>query len=443
MSARLMVNAFDPGKKTDLDPETQRMIERRRRALGPSYKLFYDHPVHAVRAEGVWLYDPDGAAYLDAYNNVPSVGHCHPHVVAAIARQSAILNTHTRYLHDPVLTYAERLLSTFPEETSNVMFCCTGSEAADLALQVARSYTGGTGFIVTRNAYHGNTSAVSQISPSLGTLVPLGDHVRAVAPPDRYRSRTGDVEGEFVAGIERAIANMTRHGIRLAGLIVDTIFSSDGVYADPPGFLAGAVDVVRAAGGLFIADEVQPGFGRMGTHMWGFQRHGVVPDMVILGKPMGNGMPIAGVVAKPMVLQPFAARSRYFNTFGGNPVSCAAALAVLEVLEHERLMDNALSVGTYLRDELQRLSCTFPAIADVRGAGLFIGVELVEDPETKAPASELASRIVNALREKRILISASGAEGHVLKIRPPLPFSRENANQVVAGLKEAIAEQST
>jgi 4-aminobutyrate aminotransferase-like enzyme len=444
MPTPLMLNAFNPEHAERLDSRTREMIARRQRVLGPSYRLFYEHPVHFVRGEGVWLYDPEGVPYLDVYNNVPSVGHSHPHVTAAIARQAATLNTHTRYLYDLVLTYAERLLATFPTELSNVMFTCTGSEASDLAMRVAKCFTGGTGFIVTETAYHGITDAVSGISPSLGVHVPLGANVRTVAPPARYRADGGiveDVGGVFAASVEHAVRDLQRHGIQVAALIADTIFSSDGVYSDPAGFLKPAVAAIRQAGGVFIADEVQPGFGRLGSHMWGFQRHNIVPDMTILGKPMGNGIPIAGVVAKPAVLEDFSKSARYFNTFGGNPVSCAAGLAVLEVIENERLMANAEDVGCYLREGLNKLASINSSIGEVRGAGLFIGMDLVKDQQARRPNPAFASRIVNGLRERHVLISASGPYGHVLKIRPPLPFSRENADQFLVTLSQVLAEQ--
>ena len=276
-----------------------------------------------VRGEGVWLYDPAGNAYLDAYNNVASVGHSHPHVVQAIARQAAVLNTHTRYLHETVLDYAEKLLATFPAEISQIMFTCTGSEANDLALRVARTCTGGTGFIVTETAYHGVTSALAELSPSLGLPMAKDSHARLVPAPRSAGDDTGEIFARHVRG---ALDDMKKNGIRPAGLLVDTIFSSDGVFADPAGFLRPAVEAVRAAGGIFIADEVQPGFGRTGEQMWGFARHGLIPDLVTMGKPMGNGHPVAGMAARPEVLAEFGARSRYFNTFGGNPVSAAAAL---------------------------------------------------------------------------------------------------------------------
>lgn len=439
--APLMVNAFDPDSVEGLDARMQSLVTRRRKSLGPSYKLFYETPVHVVRAEGVWLYGPNEEAYLDVYNNVPSVGHCHPRVVAAIAKQAATLNVHTRYLNEVVLDYAERLLGTFPGEMSNAMFTCTGGEASDLALRIAQYATGNTGVIVTQNAYHGLTAAVSAVSPSLGDGVPLGAHVRTVpAPSESAAAAAGKPLGEwFAENVRSAIADLERHGIRASALIVDTIFSSDGIFSDPAGFLAPAVAVIREAGGLFIADEVQPGFGRTGDAMWGFMRHGVVPDVAVLGKPMGNGIPIAGIVAKPEVLHDFGKKARYFNTFGGNPVSCAAGMAVLDVIETEGLVDNAKDVGNYLMAGLRDLAKRQPELGQVRGAGLFIGVDLV-DPATGSLSSDIALKLVNGLRDRRILISASGRTGTALKIRPPLSFSKENADHFLSALGETLAD---
>jgi 4-aminobutyrate aminotransferase-like enzyme len=433
-----MVNAFT-GEGEALSPETASLIERRRRVLGPSYKLFYDEPVHFVRAEGVRLYDAQGNAYLDVYNNVPAVGHCHPRVVEAQARQAATLNTHTRYLYDVVLTYAERLIETFPAELSNAMFTCTGSEANDLAFRIARTHTGNEGIIVTSNGYHGITAAVAAASPSLGTGVPLGSHVRAVPAPDAYRMGQDGIGAQFAADVQAAIDDLARHGVKPAALIFDTIFSSDGVLSNPPGFIQPAVDAVRAAGGLFIADEVQPGFARTGSHMWGFDRHGVVPDMVTLGKPMGNGLPIAGVVAKPELLDLFANTARYFNTFGGNPVCCAAALAVLDVIRDEGLQENALRVGEHMQAGLRKIAQSDERIGDVRGAGLFIGVDFVHDRASKEPDEATGLAMVNRLRERRVLISASGPLGHVLKIRPPLPFTVADADQFLEAFRLSLA----
>ncbi|WP_245490585.1 aminotransferase class III-fold pyridoxal phosphate-dependent enzyme [Mesorhizobium sp. M7A.F.Ca.US.011.01.1.1] len=440
-AAAYMINGFDPSTADRLSKEEQSLIARRRDLLGPSYKLFYEHPVHVVRGEGVWLYDSQDNAYLDVYNNVPSVGHCHPRVVEAICKQSAILNTHTRYLHESILKYSADLLETYPEEIANVMYTCTGSEAVDLALRISRYYTGGTGIVVTANAYHGLTTAVAEISPSMGPNVPLGQHVYVVDAPDEYREG-GDIGEIFAERVAAAIKQMQRHGIKFSAFIADGIFSPDGILTDPPGFLKRTLEVVHAAGGLYIADEVQPGFGRTGTHWWGFQRHGIVPDLVVMGKPMGNGMPIAGVAAKPEVLERFGTDIRYFNTFGANTVSIAAAQAVLDVIKDEKLMENAVRVGTYMIDGMKELQQKYEVIGAVRGAGLFLGMEFVADQETKAPNGKLSLAVVNALREKRMLISASSSHGHVLKIRPPLPFTVANADTFLCGLDEVLSDLS-
>ena len=400
-------------------PDTATLLARRARVLGPGYRLFYEEPVHLVRGEGVWLFGADGRRYLDGYNNVVPAGHCHPRIAAAIAEQSALLCTHTRYLHEGILDYAEALTATFPAALSQVTFTCTGSEANDLAIRIARHVTGGSGIIVTQNAYHGVSAAVAGISPSLGAGVPLGPHVRAVPAPA--------AGVDFAAGVAAAIADLTRHGIKPALLVVDTIFSSDGVFAGPAGFLRPAAAAIRAAGGLFLADEVQAGFGRTGEAMWGFMRHDVVPDMVSLGKPMGNGYPVAGLVCRPEVMAEFGEKIRYFNTFGGNPVAMAAAMATLGVIREERLMENAASTGAYLRE---KLNGRHPAIRAVRGAGLFIGAELT--------GGALAGRVVNAMRAKGVLISASGPRGDVLKIRPPLVFAPEHADMLLRVLDEAL-----
>ncbi len=401
--------------------------------------LFYDHPLHIVRAEGAWMYDAEGRAYLDLYNNVPSVGHCHPHVVEAIARQAALLNIHTRYLHDTVLSYAERLLATLPGTMTNIAFTCTGSESNDLALQVARAATGGEGLVVTANAYHGNSSAVVDISPSSAPGRLLAPHVRAVPPPD---ARLGEgAAARFAADVRAAIADLEAKGIRFAALVFDSIFSSDGVYADPPGLLAPAVKAARKAGGLVIADEVQPGFGRTGKHMWGFQRHRIAPDMVTMGKPMGNGYPIGAVAASPELFSAFTKRVGYFNTFGGSPVAAAAGMAVLDVLGGEKLIANAGKVGGHLVKNLKALSARHEPLGEVRGAGLYLGVEFVSDRDAWTPDAATARHVIGFLREKRILIGAAGPHGNVLKIRPPLCLSVEQADMLVAGIDEALSKR--
>jgi len=427
-----MVNGFDIASVDALDPALRQLIQRRASLLGPAYRLFYRNPVRVVRAQGVYLYDPDGQAYLDAYNNVPSVGHCHPRVVEAIAGQAATLNTHTRYATDLILDYAERLLATYPAEIGNVMFTCTGSEAVDLALRIARFHTGGEGTVITANAYHGVTTAAAEISPSLGPAVPLGRSVWTVAAP-----AAGEDAGAFADRVRAATADMKRHGVRLAAFIADSLFSSDGIQPGSAGCLRPVVDAVHEADGLYIADEVQPGFGRTGEAMWGFQRHGIVPDLAVMGKPMGNGMPIAGVAARPEILEEFGHRIRYFNTFGGNSVCIAAAAAVLDVIETEGLRQNALTVGGYLRDTLAAIAANTPRISAVRGAGLYVAADFI-DPGTGEPDGDTAIRVVNGLRERRVLISATGPHGHTLKIRPPLPFARDHVDRLAEGLTDTL-----
>ena len=432
-----MPNAYVPGIG-NLSEQDEAMIERRARVLGPAYRLMYETPLHLVRGEGVWLYDEDGRAYLDAYNNVASLGHCHPRVVEAIREQVGILATNTRYIHGLIVDYAERLVATFPAELSQVMFACTGSEANDLAMRIARAYTGGTGIIVTENAYHGISEAVACFSPSLGASVDLGVHVRTVPAPDAYRAGGSDVCETFTANVEAAIADLKRHGIKPAALIVDTLFTSDGVLPGPKGFLAGAVDAIHEAGGIFVADEVQPGFGRTGEAMWGFHRHGVVPDLVTLGKPMGNGHPVSAVVMRPEVCDEFGRKARYFNTFGGNAVSCAAAMAVLQTIEEDGLMANSATVGRYLLDGIRRISEGHDCVGDIRGAGLFIGADIVTDRSSRAPDRERASRIVNRMRDLGVLISVTGKFHNALKIRPPLVFTKANADRFIEVMEEAL-----
>ena len=428
-----MVNAYVPGQG-NLSPQDQALVARRQRLLGPAYRLFYETPVHLVRGQGVWLYDAEGKAYLDCYNNVASLGHCHPHVIQATARQAAIYASHTRYLNEVVLDCAEKLLSHFPPELSQVMFTCTGSEANDLALRIAFAQTGGTGVIVTQNAYHGVTHTVSGLSPSLGSGVALGQHVRTIPAPDPAQM-TGDLGQAFAASVQGAIDDLHRHGIQPAVLIVDTVFSSDGVFADPAGFLQPAAQTIRNAGGLFIADEVQPGFGRTGGHWWGFERHGLIPDMVSLGKPMGNGYPVAALVLRPEVLAEFGAKGRYFNTFGGNAVACATAIAVMEVIEDENLLHNAATVGQHLAEGLRALAKTHDSLGPLRATGLFLGQDITRDG---APDGAEAARVVNALRDEGVLISATGPKGHTLKIRPPLILQQTEADLFLTKLDHAL-----
>ena len=430
-------NSYSPDQP--LDSATESLIAARDRTLGPSYRLFYERPVHLVRGSGTRLYDADGDCYLDAYNNVACVGHCHPHVVEATSRQLATLNTHTRYLHEGIVAYSERLLATMPDPIDRVMYACTGSEVNDLALRVAEMHTGATGVIITADAYHGNTAAVTAISPSIGGATRIGPHVRTVAAPDSYRVPADDPAARFEAEVAAAAADLRAAGFGLSAMIVDTIFSSDGIYPDPS-VLARACAVVHRAGGVVITDEVQPGFARTGDAMWGFLRHGVVPDIVTMGKPMGNGLPIAAMAARAAVLDDFARGVPYFNTFGGNPVTVAAAAAVLDVIEDEKLMANAAAVGGELRAELSAIARRHPRLGDVRGAGLYVGVEIVTETGGADRAGPRA--VVNAMRERRVLLSVCGHDGNVLKIRPPLVFSPADTDWFCTELEAALTATS-
>ena len=418
------------------------LIARRERLLGPGNPLFYEKPVQLVRGEGVWVYDADGRRYLDCYNNVPHVGHCHPRVVQALARQAATLNTHTRYLHETILDYGEQLTALFDAPLSTVAFVCTGTEANELAMRMANLYTRGTGIICSNWGYHGNSAAVAQISTIFPPPEGFGKHIRMIPSPASYGA-PGGLSGEALARhyadeVKRAIDSLYADGLRLSALLVDTIFSSEGLPDVPPGFMGMAVDHVRNAGGLYIADEVQPGFGRMGNHMWGYRHYGVVPDLVTLGKPMGNGHPLAGVIARPDIMAAFRNQVMYFNTFGGNPVSCAVGKAVLDVLKDEQLVENARVTGDYVIAGLKRLQQKHAIIGDVRGRGLFFGAELVRDRKSREPATDETKRLVNSMRERGVLLSRIGQHDNVLKMRPPMPFSQDNADLLLQTLDEAL-----
>ncbi len=431
---------FRPEHRAGLDHRTRELIDRRERVLSPGYRLFYDQPLEFVRGSGTKLYTREGHEYLDVYNNVPSVGHAHPRVTAAIAEQAALINTHTRYLHEGLIDYAELLLASFPPALDTLTLVCTGSEANDLALRVAKRATGHRGIIVTENAYHGVTSEIAAISPSLGGIDSLADWVRTVRPPT-------DDGTAMLQDVRTAIAEVQATGHGVAAMIVDTAFASDGFIAPSPGTRAALAQVqalVHAAGGLVIADEVQPGFGRLGATeaepgLWGFLRHGLDPDLVTIGKPMANGLPVAGVVARRDLMAAFGERERYFNTFAGTPVSVAAARATWDVLHDEQLPQHAARIGAELRASLRELAARHDRLRAPRGSGLYLAVDIV-DATSGAPDSRTAVALVSALRQRRILISASGRENASLKLRPPLPFSSADAARFASELDAALGE---
>ncbi|MFL6029417.1 MAG: aminotransferase class III-fold pyridoxal phosphate-dependent enzyme [Gaiellaceae bacterium] len=389
---------------------TAALAQRRRAALSSALTpLSYRDPVHVVRGEGVWLYDADGVRLLDAYNNVPVVGHCHPRVTEAVVRQTRLLNTHARYLYEPLIELAERLAATMPADTglNTVMLVNSGSEANELAWRLATTVSGNGGAIVTDHAYHGVTTAIADLSPEEWPAGSAPPHVRRVAPA--------------------ALADVEATGI--AATFIDCGFTSDGVWTPPAEDLRRLVELTHSAGGLFVADEVQAGYGRMGEHLWSFAQYDVRPDVVTLGKPMGNGYPVAAVVSRAEIFARFAEQMHVFSTFGGNPVAAQAALAVLDVIDDERLVENARDVGGRLRAAILELG--HDAIVAVRGGGLLIGVELA--------TAELAGRVVDGLREDGILIGRTGRNENVLKVRPPLVFRDEHADILVEALRRRLA----
>ncbi len=431
----LDMNAFDP-KSVPL-PEDG-LLARRQRNFGAVSVLFYRRPLELRTGSGCWVEAADGTRYLDFYNNVPSVGHGHPHVRAAVARQWEAININSRYLHPLTEQYLERLKGTLPSDIDNVVMSCSGSEANDLALRVAQRVSGGTGFVVTETAYHGNTAAVTAISPaSFKQETALPAHVQAIPAPGTA-AYGDDVAGGFAAAVDQAIERLRSAGHEPAALICDSVFSSDGVFTDPAGFLAPAVQKMRAQGGLYIADEVQPGFARTGEAFWGFARHGVAPDIVTMGKPMGNGYPMAGLATRASLLEALCEDVGYFNTFGGTPVAAAAGLAVLEVIEEEGLQGNALRVGNHLLQRLKDLAEHDGRVAVPRGVGLFLGLD-IRDPADGSPAPERAADLINALQARGVLIGAAGQFGHTLKLRPPLCVTLEEADLFVERFVQALA----
>lgn len=442
-SSILDCNRFNSMDADSLDPTTRELVKRRESCMGSSYRLFYKRPLNLVKGEGEYLWDAEGNKYLDAYNNIPSMGHSHPKIVEAVHEQMKKINTHTRYLHENIINYSERLLSLMPKEIDRAMYMCSGSEANDLALRICMAYTGGTGILISQEAYHGNTQLVSAISPSIGGGQKLLGSVRLVPTPDFYRFGD-DAEGFtkwYCDEIQKQIDDMKAHGIKLACFIADSIFSSDGVLPYPKGFLKAAVDVVHKNGGLFIGDEVQPGFCRSGDSFWGFLRHGITPDLVTMGKPMANGIPCSGLCGKHEILEAFSEKFPYFNTFAGNPVSMAAAIAVLDVIEKENVLEHTKTVGADFLKALKEVQAKHgESVGDARGAGLFIGIEFVKDSESKTPDPELAQLVINKMYEKKILTSNCGPYGNVLKVRPPLVFKSEDIDWFVSALDESLTE---
>ena len=417
------------------------LLARRHRVLGSALEsLSYRTPLHLVRGDGAWMEAADGRRYLDAYNNVPVVGHAHPRVVDAIARQAATLNTNTRYLHEHVVELAERLIATMPDGLDTVLFVNSGSEANDLAWRLATTVTGADAGIATSWSYHGVTDAVADFSTSEWPRGEQPARVQAYSAPDTYRGRYADASDPASVGraeISEAVARLAERGRRPAAIFVDSTFTSDGIFVPEPAVVREIVAAAHDAGALFVADEVQSGYGRTGE-LWGFARWGVTPDIVTLGKPMGNGHPIAAVITRSEIVDRFGAQTTFFSTFGGNPVACAAALAVLDVLEDEHLVANAAAVGESLRAQLRALADRHEAIGDVRGRGLMNAYELVHDRATREPDGDLAARAKDAMAERGVLIGTTGRHGNVLKIRPPLCITVDEARLIVTTLDDVL-----
>ncbi|HET9624919.1 MAG TPA: aminotransferase class III-fold pyridoxal phosphate-dependent enzyme [Kofleriaceae bacterium] len=418
-------------------------LARRRARIGRSVRVAYRRPLHIVRGERQYLFDADGRRYLDAYNNVPHVGHCHPRVVAAAARQNALLNTNTRYLHDGILAYADQLVATLPAPLGVCFFVSAASEANELAIRLARAATGRRDLLVLDAAYHGNTTTLIDASPYKhagpgGHGAPAWVRVAPLADDYRGAYRRGDRD----AGARYAADAAAHVDDRLAAFLAESCPSVGGQIMFPPGYLAGVYRAVRAAGGVCIADEVQTGLGRLGTAFWGFADQGVVPDIVVLGKSLGNGHPLAAVVTTPAIADAFDNGMEYFSTYGGNPVACAVGAAVLDVLRDEELQAHARAVGDDLLAGLRALQARHARIGDVRGSGLFLGAELVEDRASLAPATDAATYVANRMRDEGILLGTDGPLHNVIKIRPPMPFDAGDAAHLLATLDRVLGELS-
>ncbi|MCP3853956.1 MAG: aminotransferase class III-fold pyridoxal phosphate-dependent enzyme [Actinomycetia bacterium] len=414
---------------------------RHDRILGDATPLFYDEPLELTEGDGVWLHTADGGRYLDVYNNVPCVGHGNTRVAEAMYQQARTLNVHSRYLHQGVIEYGERLLGLHHDQFESVVFACSGSEAIEIALMMARGATGGRGIIGTDATYHGNTEEVSKLT-RLSSVNASSPHpeFRSIPTPQLFRPLAPgltdtELTALYLSELETQIAAFEADGVGFAGMIACSIMANEGLPRIPAGFMEGAVELVHEAGGLFIADEVQAGFARSGR-WWGYQTSGFEPDIVAMGKPMGNGLPVSGVTASHELVSGFRRTRRYFNTYAGSPLQAAAGNAVLEEIESGDLVSQVSRVGAHLRAGLDALE--HPALADVRGHGLFIGVEWVTDPDSNTPDPDGAARVVEAMRQRGILMGQAGQHRNVLKVRPPLVFNDEHADLFLDAFSDAI-----
>ncbi|XP_030642299.1 5-phosphohydroxy-L-lysine phospho-lyase [Chanos chanos] len=427
----------------------EQTLEMRKRLIGQSCRLFFSHdPVKIVRARGQYLYDENGLQYLDCISNVQHVGHCHPSITQAASAQMELLNANTRFLHDNIVQYADRLAATLPNKLSVFYFVNSGSEANDLALRLAHQYTGHDDVVVLDHAYHGHLTSLIDISPyKFRKLGAQKDWVHVAPLPDPYRGMFRedhpDLAQAYADIIQSLICDVHKKGRKISAFFAESLPSVGGQIILPPGYSSKVAEYVRAAGGVFVADEVQTGFGRVGTHFWAFQLQGedFCPDILTMGKPMGNGHPLACVVTTTEIANAFTANGvEYFNTFGGNPVSCAIGLAVLDVIEREDLRGNALRVGGHLKELLKQLQAKHTIIGDVRGVGLFLGLELVKDREDRSPATEEADQVVKRMKEERIVLSTDGPWENVIKFKPPMCFSMEDAERVAEKIDQILQD---
>lgn len=418
---------------------TADLIARRNATIGPYSPLFYDEPLQFVSAKGVWFTDVNGDRYLDGYNNVPHVGHANDRVVRALTEQASRLNVHTRYLNERVVDYAERLLGTFDARLDRVFFGNSGSEANELALRIARQRTGATGVIVSDYSYHGTTITLAELTTGLKTREPLAPDVRTLRIPDLDRDPrpAAEVLAETLAELDAAIVSLVEAGFGVSACLFDPLFSTEGMPRVPDGLVAGIVDRVHAAGGLVIADEVQSGFGRTGTHMWGHEFAGMTPDLVTLGKPMGNGHPMSAVITSEAVLEEFGAANEFFNTFAGNPVSAAVGEAVLLEMEERGLVDQARDIGGEALAKLKEFASRYDFVRSAKGAGTFLGLDFAVDGE---PAPRLAKQAVEAMKSRKVLISRIGRDESVLKVRPPLAFGPDELPILLDALEASLDE---
>ncbi|KAL8212027.1 UNVERIFIED_CONTAM: hypothetical protein K2H54_034832 [Gekko kuhli] len=420
----------------------------RKRFLGSSCRLFFpEDPVKITRAKGQYMYDENGNEYLDCINNVAHVGHCHPEVIRAAHQQNQLLNTNSRYLHDNLVDYAQRLSNTLPEKLCTFYFLNSGSEANDLALRLARQYTKHEDVVVMDHAYHGHLTSLIDISPyKFRNLDGQKEWVHVVPLPDTYRGLFRedhkDPASAYASEVKKIIDQGHQKNRKFAAFFAESLPSVAGQIIPPPGYFQKVAEYIHKAGGVFIADEIQVGFGRVGKHFWAFQlQEDFIPDIVTMGKPTGNGHPVSCVATTKDIAEAFSATGvEYFNTFGGNPVSCAIGIAVLDVIEKEQLQAHALQVGSFLMKLLHQQKEKHPLIGDVRGAGLFIGVDLVQDQTERSPATKEAELITTRLKEEFIMLSTDGPGRNVLKFKPPLCFNKKDAQLVVDKLDKILTE---